>query len=75
MRIRVSHSNSLIQLSAIFGLAKIHAADVTAIVDSAVMSRPEWSSNLSLMNWLEKLKKGKASYPDRSMLNAPNALR
>jgi hypothetical protein len=75
MRIRVSHSNPLIQLSAIFGLAKIPATDIASIVDKAMMTRPEWSGNVLLMNWLEKLKKGKTSYPDRSMLNTPDALR
>ena len=75
MRIRVSHSNPLIQLSAIFGLAKIPATDIASIVDNAMMTRPEWSGNVLLMNWLEKLKKGKTSYPDRSMLNTPDALR
>lgn len=75
MRTRVSHSNPLIQLSAIFGLAKLPVADIEFIVDSATTTRPEWSGNVPLMNWLEKLKKGMASYPDRSMLNPPNALR
>jgi hypothetical protein len=75
MRIRLDHSSSLIQLSAIFGLAKICVTDIAFLVDKAVMSRPEWSSNVLLMSWLEKLKLGKTSYPDRSMLNPLNALR
>jgi hypothetical protein len=75
MRIRVSHSNPLIQLSAIFGLAKIPTTSIALIVDNAMMTHPEWSGNVLLMNWLEKLKKGKTSYPDRSMLNPANALR
>jgi hypothetical protein len=75
MRIRLRHSNPLIQLSAIFGLARISATDIAFIVDSAMMTHPEWSGNAILMNWLEKLKKGKKSYPDRSMLNPPDDLR
>ena len=75
MRLRVNYSDSLIQLSAIFGLAYIRVADIAFIVDNAMMTRPEWSGNVLLMNWLEKLKRGMASYPDRSMLNPPNALR
>jgi hypothetical protein len=74
MRIRASHSNPLIQLSAIFGLAKLPTTDIALVVNNAMMTRPEWSGNVLLMNWLEKLKKGKTSYPDRSMLNPPNAL-
>jgi hypothetical protein len=75
MRTRLTHSNPLIQLSAIFGLAKIPTVGIALIVDNAMMTRPEWSGNVLLMNWLEKLKKGKASYPDRSMLTPTNALR
>ena len=75
MRIRLSHSNPLIELSAIFGLAKLSATGIAFIVDNAIMTHPEWSSNELLMDWLDKLKKGKTSYPDRSMLNPPNALR
>jgi hypothetical protein len=74
MRARVNHSNQLIQLSAIFGLAKIPVTDIVFIVDMAMMARPEWSSNEMLINWLEELKKGKTSYPDRSMLDPPNTL-
>jgi hypothetical protein len=75
MRIRANHSNALIQLSALFGLAKIRAKDISFLVGDAVRTRPEWSGNALLINWLEKLKNGKASYPDRSMLHPPNTLR
>lgn len=75
MRIRANHSNPLIQLSALFGLARIHVKDISFLVDDAMSTRREWNSNLLLVNWLGKLKLGKTSYPDRSMLNPPNALR
>jgi len=75
MRIRVSHSNSLIQLSAIFGLARLGVTDIGFLVNRVMMTRPEWSNNASLVNWLRKLESGKTSYPDRSMLNPPNAMR
>ena len=74
LRIRANHSNPLIQLSALFGLAKIHATDISSLVDDAMSTRPEWNSNPLLVAWLGKLKVGKTSYPDRSMLNPPNAL-
>ena len=74
MRIRTNHSNPQIQLSALFGLATIHAADISFLVDNAMSTRPEWKANLLIMNWLGKLKQGKTSYPDRSMLNPPSTL-
>jgi hypothetical protein len=75
LRIRANHSNPLIQLSALFGLAKFQATDISSLVDDAMSARPQWNSNPLLVTWLGKLKMGKASYPDRSMLNPPNALR
>ena len=74
MCIRTNHSNPQIQLSALFGLATIHAADISFLVDNAMSTRPEWKANLLIMNWLGKLKQGKTSYPDRSMLNPPSTL-
>lgn len=75
MRIRANHSNVPIQLSALFGLAKICAKDISFLVGNAVRTRPEWNSNSLLMEWLGKLKLGKTSYPDRSMLNPSNVAR
>jgi hypothetical protein len=74
MRIRTAHSNPKIQLSALFGLAKLQTADIPLLVDRALSTRPEWIGNLLMMNWLAKLKLGKAPYPDRSMLNQASAL-
>jgi hypothetical protein len=75
MRIRTNHSNPRIQLSALFGLAKLQTADISFLVDRALSTRPEWIANSLITNWLGKLKLGEASYPDRSMLNPPSALR
>jgi hypothetical protein len=74
MRIRTNHSMAPIQLSALFGLSTIRAADISSLVDDAIRTRPEWNANSLIMNWLAKLKLGKTSYPDRSMLNPPNTL-
>jgi hypothetical protein len=74
MRIRVNDSNPSIQLSALFGLAKIQATDISFLVDDAMSTRPEWRDNLMLMSWLGKLKLGRTPYPDRSMLSLPNTL-
>ncbi|MFZ0338870.1 MAG: hypothetical protein WAL45_12610 [Terracidiphilus sp.] len=74
MRVRTNHSNPQIQLSALFGLATIHAADIMFLVEDVMRTRPEWKANLSIMNWLGKLRQGKTSYPDRSMLNPPSTL-
>src|SRR5579871_613094 len=74
MRIRVNDSNPSIQLSALFGLAKIQAKDISFLVDGAMSTRPKWRDNLMLMSWLGELKLGRSPYPDRSMLNQPNTL-
>jgi hypothetical protein len=74
MRIRTNHSHPQIQLSALFGLAAIHSVDISLLVDDAMSARPDWKANLLIMSWLGKLKMGKTSYPDRSMLNPPNTL-
>jgi hypothetical protein len=68
IRSGLRHSNPLVQLSSIFGLARLHASDIATIVDEASGANPEWSTNPALVNWLQKLKAGSASYPDRSML-------
>jgi hypothetical protein len=74
IRIRANHSNPQIQLSALFGLAKLQTADISFLVDRAMSTRPEWIANSLIMNWLGKLRLGKAPYPDRSILNPPCTL-
>jgi hypothetical protein len=74
MRIRVNESNQSIQLSALFGLAKIEVRDISFLVDEAMSNRPEWRNNLMLMSWLGELKLDRSPYPDRSMLNLPDTL-
>jgi hypothetical protein len=70
MRSGLRHTNPLLQLSSIFGLAQLHASDIATIVDEASGAHPEWSTNLALVKWLGKLRSGSTSYPDRTMLKS-----
>jgi len=69
LRIRVRHTNSLFELSALFGLARLGTRDIALLVDDAMTIRPEWKSNPTLMKWLEDLRMKRRSYPDRKMLD------
>jgi hypothetical protein len=70
MRSGLGYTNPLVQLSSIFGLARLHASDIALIVDEASSANPEWSTNLELTKWLQKLKTGSTAYPDRSILKS-----
>lgn len=70
MRSGLGYNNPLVQLSSIFGLARLHASDIALIVDEASGTNPEWSTNLELTKWLQKLKTGSTAYPDRSILKS-----
>lgn len=71
MRNGSGHNNPLVQLSSIFGLARLHASDIALVVDQASRANPEWSTNPALVKWLQELKTGSTAYPDRSMLKSP----
>ncbi len=73
IRVRLAHSNPLIKLCALFGLAKLQAVDISSLVDDAITKHPDWARNPNLMDWLGKLKRGKSYYPDRNMLSYPQA--
>jgi hypothetical protein len=55
LRTRVNHSDPLVQLSALFGLARLGTPDIARLVDEAMISRPEWEANPMLVAWLAKL--------------------
>jgi hypothetical protein len=70
LRSGLRRTNPLVQLSSVFGLARLHAPDIASIVDEASGANPEWSTNLALVNWLRKLRTGSTSYPERTMLKS-----
>jgi hypothetical protein len=70
MRSGLGYTNPLVQLSSVFGLARLHASDIALIVDEALGSNREWSTNLALVKWLQELKTGSTKYPDHSMLKS-----
>jgi hypothetical protein len=70
MRSGLRSTNPLVQLSSVFGLARLHAPDIASIVDEASAANPEWSTNLALVDRLRKLRTGSTSYPDRTMLKS-----
>jgi hypothetical protein len=70
MRSGLGYTNPLVQLSSVFGLARLHASDIALIVDAASGANPAWSTNLALVKWLQELKSGSTAYPDRSILKS-----
>ena len=70
LRSGLRHTNSLVRLASIFGLARLRASDIASIVDEALSANPQWSTNPVLVGWLRKLRAGSTSYPDRSMLKS-----
>jgi hypothetical protein len=70
MRSGLRHTNPLVQLSSIFGLARLHAQDIASIVSRASSANPEWSTNAALVDWLRKLSAGSTLHPDRRMLKS-----
>jgi len=53
-----------VQLSAVFGLARLDVNDIGGIVDAALKANPAWSENPQLLKWLADLRRGLKSYPD-----------
>jgi hypothetical protein len=70
IRSGLRHTNPLVQLSSIFGLARLHVPDIASIASEASSANPEWSTNAALVNWLRQLSDGSTSYPDRRMLKS-----
>ena len=56
------------QLSAVFALSRLHAGDLTGIIDRAIGGNQIWLQSDSLINWLMKLRKGSVAYPSSLVL-------
>ena len=70
MRSGLRSTNPLVQLSSVFGLARIPARYIASSVDEVSGANPEWPTNLAPVNWLRKLTTGSTLYPDRMMLKS-----
>ncbi len=67
LRDRVSNSHPVIQLSAIFGLSRLHFTDIAFFVDEGMKANKQWLANDGLTKWLMKLRSGSTSWPDSSI--------
>lgn len=67
LRADVKASGHLVPLSALFGLARLNVSDLSSILDESLQSHPDWSNHRALIGWLQKLRAGNPSYPDRSV--------
>ena len=68
LRGKLTSSNSLIVLSAIFGLARLRVDDIASLVDEASVANPHWSEAPGLAKWLLDLRRGRVTYPSGSFL-------
>jgi hypothetical protein len=69
LRELLDDSNQWIQLSGVFGLARLQAGDIAKIVDRALSTNPAWLANDLLIKWLLKVRTGSVSYPSGLNLN------
>jgi hypothetical protein len=68
LRKLLNNSNPLIQLSAVFGLAKLRVNDIAGVVDNGFRANARWLANSELTKWLMKLRSGSIGYPGKSFL-------
>jgi hypothetical protein len=62
---------ALIQLSGIFGLARLRVGGIDSLIDDAIEANKQWLTNEPLMKWLRQLRTGIAIYPDRVIYTQP----
>jgi hypothetical protein len=63
MRTLLDTKEPWIQLSGVFGLAKVKAPDITTVVDNALRANQPWLANDPLLKWLLKIRGGSVLYP------------
>lgn len=68
MRSLLDSKNEWIQLSGVFGLAKLGATDIAIVVDKALQANQKWLANDSLLKWLLQMRSGSARYPSELVL-------
>jgi hypothetical protein len=69
LRTLLANRNQWIQLSGVFGLARLHVGDIAEIVDHALGSNPAWLADDSLIKWLLEVRTGSVAYPSGLQLN------
>ena len=62
MRTLLDSKEPWIQLSGVFGLAKLKAPDISTVVDNALHANQHWIASDPLLKWLLKIRAGSVLY-------------